>query len=105
MPEGHGSAARIRQTTEGVGESLRPAVDIIPHLAWTALPDGSVDYCNRRRLEYTGLTEDRAAGWGWTDAVHPDSDNRHSLRRPGSWNREISGGGGAQAPPRAHGRG
>jgi len=72
MPEGHGSAARTRQTTEGVGESLRPAVDIIPHLAWTALPDGSVDYCNRRWLQYTGLTEDQAAGWGWTDAVHPD---------------------------------
>jgi len=72
MPEGHGSAARTRQTTEGVGEWLGPAVDIIPHLAWTALPDGSVDYRNRRWLEYTGLTEGQAAGGCWTDAVHPD---------------------------------
>jgi PAS domain S-box-containing protein len=72
MSEAHGSAARIRQSTEGVGESLRPVVDLLPHLAWTASPDGSVDYCNRRWLQYTGLTEDQTAGWGWTDAVHPE---------------------------------
>jgi PAS domain S-box-containing protein len=31
---------------------------------------------HRRWLEYTGLPLDRALGWGWAAAVHPDDLNR-----------------------------
>jgi PAS domain-containing protein len=27
-------------------------------------------------MEYTGLTEERALGWGWEAAVHPDDLSR-----------------------------
>src|SRR5262249_41743842 len=31
---------------------------------------GAAVYINRQWLEYTGLSEDQALGWGWTAAVH-----------------------------------
>ena len=35
---------------------LRLAIDTIPAMAWTLLPDGTLDFVNRRWLEYTGLS-------------------------------------------------
>lgn len=39
-------------------------VDALPGLAWTALPDGHIDFLNQRWCEYTGLRVDEAYGWG-----------------------------------------
>jgi PAS domain S-box-containing protein len=50
---------------------LRLAVDTIPALVWTALPDGSCDFLNQRWLDYAGLTHEEAKGWGWQAAVCP----------------------------------
>jgi PAS domain-containing protein len=46
-------------------------VDAIPTMAWSALPDGSVEFLNKRWLEYTGVSLDKVLGWEWTTAVHP----------------------------------
>jgi PAS domain S-box-containing protein len=35
---------------------LRLVIDTIPTMAWTVKPDGSVDFLNRRWLEYTGAS-------------------------------------------------
>ena len=48
------------------------AIDTIPGLVWSALPDGNIDFLNQRWREYTGLTLDDAGGWGWRKAIHPD---------------------------------
>jgi formate hydrogenlyase transcriptional activator len=53
-------------------DRLRLLIDAVPTLIWTALPDGAVDFINRRGLEYHGLSLENAQGWGWTAAVHPD---------------------------------
>jgi PAS domain S-box-containing protein len=50
----------------------RLAIDTIPGLVWTALPDGRIDFLNQRWLEYTGLTLEQASGWGWQVAVRPE---------------------------------
>jgi PAS domain S-box-containing protein len=47
-------------------------IDTIPILAWSARPDGTADFFNRRWLEYTGLSTDQALDWGWKIAIHPD---------------------------------
>jgi PAS domain S-box-containing protein len=47
-------------------------IDTIPTLAWSARPDGSADFFNRRWLEYTGFSAEQASDWGWKVAVHPD---------------------------------
>jgi PAS domain S-box-containing protein len=55
---------------------LRTIVDTIPALAWTARPDGSAEFFNRRWLEYTGLAAEQALDWAWTIAIHPDDRHR-----------------------------
>src|ERR1700693_3470228 len=51
-------------------------VDAIPTLAWSARPDGSVEFLNRRWLDYTGLSTEEASNWGWTAAVHTEDRDR-----------------------------
>jgi hypothetical protein len=48
-------------------------VDTIPALAWSARSDGSADFFNQRRLDYTGLSAEQARDWGWTVALHSDA--------------------------------
>jgi PAS domain-containing protein len=44
-------------------EQTRQAQDVaaIPTLAWSARPDGSVEFLNRRWLDYTGLSAEEAS--------------------------------------------
>src|ERR1700720_180150 len=51
-------------------------VDAIPTLAWSARPDGSAEFLNRRWLEYTGLSAEEASDWGWTAALHREDRDR-----------------------------
>ncbi|HWW84031.1 MAG TPA: PAS domain-containing protein, partial [Vicinamibacterales bacterium] len=53
-------------------QDIRRVFDAIPTLAWSACPDGSADFFNRRWLDYTGLPLDQARNWGWTVALHPE---------------------------------
>jgi PAS domain S-box-containing protein len=53
-------------------DRYRTIVDAIPAMAWSTLPDGYVEFLNRRCLDYTGLSLGEARGWGWDVAVHPD---------------------------------
>jgi PAS domain S-box-containing protein len=53
-------------------DQFRVAIDTIPGLVWTALPNGHIDFLNQRWLEYTGMTLEEASGWGWQKAVSPD---------------------------------
>ena len=64
-----------RDDNSGIGritEQVQQAQDLdaIPTLTWSAHPDGSAEFLNRRWLEYTGLSAEEALGWGWTAAVH-----------------------------------
>jgi PAS domain S-box-containing protein len=51
-------------------------VDAIPTLAWSARPDGSAEFLNRRWLDYTGLSAEEASDWGWTAALHKEDRDR-----------------------------
>ena len=63
---------RANQALAKSEDSLRLAIDTIPGLVWTSRPDGHIEYLNKRWLDYTGLKQAEAAGWGWQAAVHPD---------------------------------
>jgi formate hydrogenlyase transcriptional activator len=51
---------------------LRTIIDTIPAMAWCALPDGFAEFHNQRWLDYTGLSDEDARGWGWRTAMHPE---------------------------------
>ena len=53
-------------------KQLRDVIDTIPGYVWSALPDGSLDFINRRWLEFSGFSLEEGLGRGWEAAVHPD---------------------------------
>lgn len=70
-----GAAFAQSGTTEAARDGeirFRMLAEAIPQIVWTALPDGAIDYCNRRWYELTGLTEEQTVGSGWSAALHPD---------------------------------
>ncbi|WP_437489930.1 PAS domain S-box protein [Sorangium sp. So ce1014] len=64
-----------KQVSDTLRESeakFRSLADAMPQVAWTARPDGSVDYYNRRWYEICGVKEGEATGDSWVSFVHPD---------------------------------
>jgi PAS domain S-box-containing protein len=53
-------------------DRLRLVIDTIPAHVWSAAPDGSVDFINRRWLVSTGLSAEKGLGWNWDSVVHSD---------------------------------
>ncbi len=68
--------------------TLRDVIDTIPAIVWSALPDGSNTYINKRFVEYTGLSAEQTAGSGWQPAIHPDDLERHA----GKWREAVATG-------------
>lgn len=50
---------------------FREMAETVPDILFTALPNGSIDYLNRRGLAYSGMPYDEVMGDGWSKAVHP----------------------------------
>jgi PAS domain S-box-containing protein len=62
-------------TSEGQSPAtlkLRDFIDAVLAIAWSALPDGSLDFVNKRFRDYTGLPSEQLTGWEWKTVVHPD---------------------------------
>lgn len=51
-------------------------LNLMPHLVWTATPEGECDYCSQRWMTWTGLTREQTYGFRYKDAVHPE-DREH----------------------------
>src|ERR1700752_4956092 len=66
----------------------RLIIDTIPALAWSTLPDGSVDFLNQRWLDYTGLSLEQGRGRGWQVAGH--SEDLPGLAE--EWRAALAGG-------------
>jgi PAS domain S-box-containing protein len=67
---------RAEEALRASGRNLSLIINTMPVLAWSALPDGAVEFFNQRWLDFTGLTPAQAQGWGWTEAIHPDDIHR-----------------------------
>jgi len=57
-------------------QNLSLIINTMPVLAWSARPDGGVDFFNQRWLNYTGLSPAQARDWGWAQTFHPDDLDR-----------------------------
>ena len=51
---------------------LRDVINTVPAHAWSALPNGEVDFVNQRWQQFTGLPAEDALRWNWEAVVHPD---------------------------------
>jgi len=60
-------------------------IDGVPALAWSALPDGPLDFVNRSFRDYTGLSADQLYGSAWKSVVHRDD-----VRQLETWWRSLA---------------
>ena len=63
-------STKLRNSAAAAQASQQAMIDTIPALVWTALPDGSRDFHNRRWVEVFGISETEAAGEGWVSGFH-----------------------------------
>ena len=50
---------------------VRDLVNNLPELAWSAQPDGNIDFYNQRWFDYTGSTLAELKDWGWKKVHDP----------------------------------
>jgi PAS domain S-box-containing protein len=50
---------------------FRQLADFMPHLVWTARPDGYIDYYNERWYDFTGCARDVLGNANWPPLIHP----------------------------------
>ena len=80
--------AVLYETLRSNEARFRLTIDTIPAFVWSALPDGSVDFINRRWLEFSGLSLEQGLGFGWEIAVHSE-DRTHFLE---AWTAAVASG-------------
>src|SRR5450755_146989 len=80
--------ARLLASVAASERQFRELVENLPQLAWTARPDGFIDYYNRRWYEYTGTTLEENQGWGWK-SLHDPTKLDAVVER---WQRSIATG-------------
>jgi PAS domain S-box-containing protein len=77
--------ARVRLSAD---RRYRNLAEAVPEIVWTADAQGMIEYCNRRWVEYTGLSIEEARGEGWLSMVHPDDVEIYRTR----WSHALSSG-------------
>jgi PAS domain S-box-containing protein len=50
----------------------RALIEVSPQVVWMTDAEGANTYCNQYWYEFSGLTMEQTAGWGWASIVHPD---------------------------------
>jgi len=68
--------------------NLRQMTETIPEMLWSATPEGAVDYCNTRVLDYSGFSAEEVMSNSWTKLLHPD-DVDQTLR---TWTSCVASG-------------
>jgi PAS domain S-box-containing protein len=51
---------------------FRALAELAPCCVWSAAPDGSLTYANRKWYEFSGLSTENTVGFQWADALHPE---------------------------------
>ncbi|MFA1773486.1 PAS domain-containing protein [Rufibacter glacialis] len=65
-------AAQLAQELQVSHERTLRILDALPHMTFTAKPDGYVEYYSRQWYDYLGTTQAELTGWGWEHFIHPD---------------------------------
>ncbi len=88
---------RVEQALRQAEANLLKTLDAMPHIAWSLNADATVDYINRRLVEYGGGDDpSRLTGQsGWANLVHPEDEKRfheeyrRCVRQGEIWDCEI----------------
>jgi PAS domain S-box-containing protein len=80
--------AVLRARQPESADLYRRIAETIPHMVWTARPDGWLDYFNARVFAYTGRSTRQLEGWGWRSVIHAE-DWEQCLAR---WTQALKSG-------------
>ena len=72
---------RAEEAVRQSEKQLREVIETIPAMAWTSSSDGSIEFVNKRWQEYTGMSAQESASFGWKRAFHPKDLDRYVERR------------------------
>jgi PAS domain S-box-containing protein len=61
----------VRKQIEESELKFKHLTEVIPHMVWTAKPDGKRDYFNKYILDFTGRTFEELCGDGWQKMISP----------------------------------
>ncbi len=61
-----------KQQIEASEKRFKTLSETIPHMVWTATPDGSRNYFNKYFFDYTGLTFEELKGDRWQSIIFPE---------------------------------
>src|SRR2546430_2366924 len=77
----HGEPTESEESgSPALGASLAQLIaESIPHIVWTASPDGATTYFNRQGTDYTGCPREASYGWDWVGLIHPDDAEQARL--------------------------
>jgi PAS domain S-box-containing protein len=85
------TARRLRDvyaTLQRSEDRLRLVINTIPAHAWSARPDGFVDFINQPFLQFTGRSMEDLLGWSWASLLHPDELAKYL----GAWQAAVASG-------------
>jgi len=91
---------RVEEMRREVAHQYEAMAEAIPQMVWTAQADGSVDFFNRRWLDYTGLALAKSKGWLWQTALEPSD----SVVCGNRWRRSVVEGAGFEVAARIRSR-
>ncbi|MFD2513041.1 PAS domain-containing protein [Pontibacter locisalis] len=81
---------RVEQERESQLSWMQKLLDSLPHMTWTATPEGVTEYFNERWQIYTGLSQEESCKMeAWLSAIHP-KDQKHTIER---WQHAVQTGG------------
>jgi PAS domain S-box-containing protein len=86
-----------RSALEASERRYRFLAETIPQIVWSALPDGRLDYFNRRWTELIGRPVEAGTGEGWAEVIHPDD----LPAMQAAWAQALATGGAYQVEHRA----
>lgn len=69
------SAATHQQAETAIRQSearYRALTELSPQIVYLSDPNGSIQYCNKWGLDFTGRSLEELQGYGWANLIHPD---------------------------------
>ncbi len=82
------SQVEARKQIEESEAKFKMLSENIPHMVWTATPDGAKNLFNQYFIDYTGLSFEELKGDGWQVIIYPD-DLENELKQ---WHQALTTG-------------
>ncbi|MGF2035766.1 MAG: PAS domain S-box protein [Nostoc sp. CmiVER01] len=65
-----------QETLRDSEERYRILTEVSPQAIWMGDSHSGINYCNQYWFDYSGLTMEQTAGYGWIDIIHPNDRDR-----------------------------